>query len=325
MCECPGLDESGGKGGFFSRLEASGARSRGKGDEDGEKNDGERRSEASDRKGAEKRMEKEKEKEREGKRVGNNVVGAATGSYRWNPMAQSQEFSVFIGNFPSLLQVCSHKNTKGGGGEKGMESRASEQTGQKTRKGGGGGRKRSREKWFAKFRGPRSTRWKKQAQNLRSIVFVHRVFPELRKKKWADEREREKEGGKKKFDESILVLHFEKRTNNARSIWSTNIHLLPLLLHRKLRSFPFDVRNDSLGKFEASCGALCTGSCDPAIVGRKLGANAEVSKETRKGLSPGIRDFVLFERSICKFKERPFLDTTLFPLLLEGKSVSSVS
>ena len=59
VCECPGLDESGGKGGFFSRLEASGARSRGKGDEDGEKNDGERRSEASDRKGAEKRMEKE--------------------------------------------------------------------------------------------------------------------------------------------------------------------------------------------------------------------------------------------------------------------------
>lgn len=114
VCECPGLDESGGKGGFFSRLEASGARSRGKGDEDGEKNDGERRSEASDRKGAEKRMEKEKEKEREGKRVGNNVVGAATGSYRWNPMAQSQEFSVFIGNFPSLLQVCSHKNTKRG-------------------------------------------------------------------------------------------------------------------------------------------------------------------------------------------------------------------
>lgn len=43
------------------------------------------------------------------------MVGAATGSYRWNPMAQSQEFSVFIGNFPSLLQACSHKNTKGEG------------------------------------------------------------------------------------------------------------------------------------------------------------------------------------------------------------------
>lgn len=77
-------------------------------------------------------------------------------------------------------------------GEKGMESRASEQTGQKTREEGERGRKRSREKWFAKFRGPRSTRWKKQAQNLRSIVFVVYTVFFLRKKKWADEREGKK-------------------------------------------------------------------------------------------------------------------------------------
>lgn len=59
VCECPGLDESGGKGGFFSRLEVAWRRGEGRATKTA---DGERRGEASDRKGAEKR---ERERERE--------------------------------------------------------------------------------------------------------------------------------------------------------------------------------------------------------------------------------------------------------------------
>lgn len=117
---------------------------------------------------------------------------------------------------------------------------------------------------------------------------IHHIFAGKKKE---GGREREKKGGGGKNSTSLSSSCFLKsaRTTRTRSIWSTNILLLFLLLfllHRKLRSFPFDVRNDSLGKFEASCGALCTGSCDPAILERKLGAN--VGQRKPKGLSPEI-------------------------------------
>lgn len=110
------------------------------------------------------------------------------------------------------------KHEMGGRGiwdEEDWESRANG-TKNEGRRGEGEGCKRSREKWFAKFRGPRSTRWKKEQRgtNLRSIV-VYTIFL-LGKKKRADEREKKK-GGREKFDESILVLLFEKRTNNENA------------------------------------------------------------------------------------------------------------
>lgn len=99
---------------------------------------------------------------------------------------------------------------------------------------------------------------------------VHRISPGLGKK-GGRRRERKKGGeGKNSTGLSSSCSLESAGTTRTRGIWSTNI----LLLRRKLRSFPFDVRNDSLGKFEASCGALCTGSCDPAILERKLGAKA---------------------------------------------------